>query len=69
MANISGPNTANPIIEILKANNIDPDMMVSRVVVGIMGEETIQVSAFSIIEAAIGAALDEIEETETGQKD
>lgn len=69
MASVAGPNSANPILEILRANQINPDMMVSRVVVGVNGEETVQVSAFSFVEAAIGAALDEIEETEDGQKD
>ncbi len=62
MANIAGPNTSHPIIEILKANGIDPDMQVSR-------DDGTQRSAFSILEAAIGSALDEIEETEPGQKD
>lgn len=62
MANVSGPNTKSPLLEILKANGIDPDMQVSR-------DDGTQRSAFDILEAAVGAALDEIEETEPGQKD
>jgi len=61
MASVAGANTANPIIEILKANGVDPEMMVSR-------EDGPPRSAFALLEAAIGAALDEIEETEDGQK-
>lgn len=62
MSSVAGPNTSSPLLEILKANGIDPDMQVSR------GDGT-QRSAFEILEAAVGAALDEIEETEDGQKD
>lgn len=62
MASVAGPNSTNPILEILKANGINPDMQVSR-------DDGTQRSAFEILEAAVGAALDEIEETEPGQKD
>lgn len=62
MASVAGPNTSNPILEILKANGINPDQQVGR-------EDGTQRSAFEILEAAIGAALDEIEGTEDSQKD
>lgn len=62
MASVAGPNTSNPILEILKANGINPDQQVGR-------EDATQRSAFEILEAAIGAALDEIEGTEDSQKD
>jgi len=61
MASVAGPNTSNPIVAILNANGIDPNMRVSR-------DDGTTRSAFEILEAAVGAALDEIEETEPGQK-
>ena len=59
MASVAGPNSTNPILEILKANGINPDMQVSQ-------DDGTQRSAFEILEAAVVAAfvaaLDEIEE-------
>ena len=69
MASIAGPNTTNPLLEILKANGIDPDMMVvfddgtgSR-------KPTGRQTALQVLESYVGQALDIIEETESGQKE
>lgn len=60
MANVSGTNS-EPLLMILKANGIDPGMMVD--------DNGMARTALQVLESHIGQALDIIEETESGQKD
>ena len=69
MGSVAGPNTTNPLVEILKANNIDPDMMVAYDDGTGARKPTGRKTALEILESYVGQALDIIEETETGQKD
>jgi ankyrin repeat protein len=51
MASVAGPNTAEHIVAILKANGIDPDTKTSN------GQ-----TAFEVLERHIAGALEEIED-------
>lgn len=69
MASVAGPKTTNPLLEILKANGIDPDMMVTYDDGTGARKPTGRRTALEILESYVGQALDIIEETEPGQKD
>lgn len=67
MASVAGTNS-DPLLQILKANGIDPNQIVEYETGDGARKPTGRRTALEHLEAYIGMALDGIEGTEEGQK-